>query len=252
MTFILEDYPCGERLIVEGNQLRVARSPHKVTLPLEYSPDLAYLTGYHLGDGYLENPTLKFNRVNTSSFELLYADEYKAQITQIILPIIKDNFGVDLHIHKRKYNLWIGRINCKVVHLFFHQILKVPIGKKGYFHVPEWILQKKEFLKEFISGFFDAEGSIFVDKRNKAGITLTNSNYQFLFTMRTLLTNNFGIEFGQIYAKNKQDVFEMKTQAKEIILRFCDEIGFRHPHKIEKMQECIKQLEKIHSRKHIT
>ena len=185
MSFLLTDYNRGEKLIFEGNQARVARSPYRVHLPSEYCPDLAYLAGYHLGDGYLEN--FKESE-EQGQFEILYSDEYKSQIEEVISAIMQKQFRIALNIHKRpRNNVWIGRITCKVIHLFLHQILGMPLGKKGNFQIPEWILSKEEFLNAFISGFFDAEGSIFMDKFNKAGICLTNSNYQFLTSIRTLL-----------------------------------------------------------------
>ncbi len=89
MSFLLTDYNRGEKLIFEGRHVRIARSPHRVKLPSHYSPDLAYLAGYHLGDGYLDN----YERVSRrGGFEILYADEYEKQITDVIAPIIKKNF----------------------------------------------------------------------------------------------------------------------------------------------------------------
>ncbi len=127
----------------------------------------------------------------------------------------------------------------------------MPLGRKGNFDVPDWVLQKRDFLRAFISGFFDAEGSIFIDKFKKPGICLTNTNYQFLVQIRELLSNYFQVNFGPIFRKHRQDAFEMKIRAKEVILLFCSEIGFRHPHKIEKMNECVRKLENTIARKHI-
>ncbi len=249
MSFLLTDYNRGEKLIFEGCHARIARSPHRVKLPSQYSPDLAYLAGYHLGDGYLDN----YEKVSRrGGFEILYVDEYEKQITDVISPIIKKNFEIAINIRKRPNNLWIGRVTCKAVHIFLHQILKMPLGRKGNFDVPDWVLKNREFLRAFISGFFDAEGSIFLDKFGKVSICLTNSNRSFLVQIQELLKIQFGIEFYPIYQKhNQNNGFEMKIRAKEIILRFCKEIGFRHPYKIEKMQECLKRLETVHSRKHL-
>lgn len=246
MAFSLSDYDVGEKLIVEGNCARVARSPHRVSLPQEYSADLAYLAGYHLGDGYLEN----FK--GGSSFEILYADEDERQIKEVISRIIQENFRILLRVRKRVDNVCIGRINCKVLHLFMHRILGMPLGSKGNFKIPGWVMRKRNFVRAFISGFFDAEGSIFIDCLGKTCICLTNSNYEVLFSIHTILKKEFGIQFGQIYRKNKQNAFEMKARAKEAILRFCAEIGFRHPNKIQKMQEVMGRLRDVHVRKRVT
>jgi len=245
MAFLLSDHHFGEKLIIENGQTRIARSPYKIALPLSYTPDLAYLTGYHLGDGYLYSH--KSNRTKPS-YEILYSDEYKRQIDSVIAPIFRKYFGVELHIHKRQNNVWIGRINCKVLHMFFNQVLRLPAGRKGNFSIPAWIFSEEKYIKEFISGFFDAEGSIFISKPERVSITLTNSNYWILHKIRDLLWTRFEIAFGKIYKKHKINVFEMKTSAKEVILRFCGEIEFRHPHKIEKMKEGLALLEQKHAR----
>jgi hypothetical protein len=245
MAFLLSNHHFGEKLIIENGQTRIARSQYRITLPVSYTPDLAYLTGYHLGDGYLYSH--KSNR-DKPAYEILYSDEHKCQIDSVIAPIFRKYFGVELHVHKRQNNVWIGRINCKVLHMFFNQILGLPAGRKEDFSIPEWVLLDNVFLKEFISGFFDAEGSIFISKPDRVSITLTNSNYQILQKIQNLLWTCFGIAFGKIYKKQNIDVFEMKTSAKEVILRFCDKIGFRHPHKIEKMKEGIALLEQKYAR----
>ena len=42
--------------------------------------------------------------------------------------------------------------------------LGVPIGIKKELKVPEWILEKKEFISGFLRGFFDTDGCIFCQK----------------------------------------------------------------------------------------
>lgn len=245
MAFLLRDYDRGEKIIQDSNSLRIARSPHRITIPTGYNSALAYLAGYHLGDGYLSN---YHNLQDKGRYELVYADEYKSQIEETLAPIFSKQFGVSLRIDKKKSNMWTGRINCKIIHMFLYQVLKMPMGRKGAFLIPEWILQDKHLLKSFISGFFDAEGSIFISNGRKANIALTNTNYLVLNHIRTLLAEQFGIFFGKIYKKHKIEVFEMRTNAKEIIIKFCKDIGFKHPHKQEKVKECLALLEKIHAR----
>ncbi len=245
MTFLLTDYSRGERIINDQGSLRIARSPYRVRIPLEYNTDLAYLAGYHLGDGFLSN---YHNLRDKGRYELVYADEYRSQIEETLVPIFNKQFGTQLKINKKKSNMWTGRINCKIVHMFMHQVLKMPMGRKGTFSIPPWTLQDNHLLKSFISGFFDAEGSIFISNGRKANIALTNTNYPVLSQIRTLLAERFGIFFGKIYKKHKIEVFEMRTSAKDIIMKFCNDIGFRHPNKIEKARDCLTLLDAINSR----
>ena len=77
------DYAYGEKIIIENNWMRVPRSPHKIRVPVRIDNDFAYLAGYHLGDGYLENYNHRYNRVGKGNFEITYADEDKAQIENI-------------------------------------------------------------------------------------------------------------------------------------------------------------------------
>lgn len=245
MPFVLEDYPVGEKIILEGQFARIARSPHIVKLPQNYTPDLAYLAGYHLGDGYLDD---FINRSKRSCFEVIYADEYKSQI-ELVSSIYQKEFGLPLNIIQGQGSVWKGRLNCKVLHIFLHQILGLPIGRKFFFKISEWVLANKIFIKEFICGFFDAEGSIFAYKRNGAAICLTNTNFDFLLSIKQLLKQNFGITFGVIYKKANQDAFEMKISSKAAIISFAKEIGFRHLNKVQVLQKVLALLQNVRPRR---
>src|ERR1041385_9106536 len=133
--FALENNSIGEKIIIEGNYARVARSPHRVKIPGEYSADLAYLAGYHLGDGYLDNP---LRRGRKQSHEVVYCDQYKEQM-QLVSSIFSKEFELPLVLVKKRDDAWVGRRNSKVIHIFLNKILMLPVGRKGTFTIPPWV-----------------------------------------------------------------------------------------------------------------
>lgn len=140
--------------------MRVARSPHKLRIPNELDPDLAYLTGYHLGDGYLDNIYKAFRRQGKEDYEINYADMDLEQL-KMINSIISDKFDFRLRISKRpNVNLWIARSECKVLHWYLNTKLGIPTGKRQSVRISRWILDEKDFIVAFLGGFYDAEGDV--------------------------------------------------------------------------------------------
>lgn len=154
------DYFSGEKIIIEQDFIRTARSHYKIKVP-RFNQNLAYLAGYHLGDGYLEDSQKTFLRTGRASFEITYADSDRDQI-KMIDAIFRTEFGVPLNIYNpNNANLWLGRFNsCKVLHWFLSEKLGLPVGKKKKISIPSWIPETEDFLSSFISGFFDAEADI--------------------------------------------------------------------------------------------
>lgn len=223
----------GENIILENNIARVPRSPYKIKLP-KIDSELAYLTGYHLGDGYLEDYEDNYNKNRKPNYEITYADKYKEQI-DIINSIFRNKFNINLIIYTHKnQQKWVGKIHSKVLVSFFNTVLNIPKGKRTKLEIPGWIFENKEFLRNFIAGFFDAEGCISLGKDKKFKLGMVNKDRQFLEELRDLIKQNFNVNFPSPYKKFNQDCWEMRTGSKINIKNFIKEINIRHPDKLIK------------------
>ena len=242
-------YGFGEDLIFENNFMRIAKSSHKIKIPKNLDQDLAYLSGYHLGDGYLED----FNKSNKnrgkSSYEITYADK-NIQQTNLINFIIKNKFAHELKIFKRPLvNSWIAKTNCKVLHWFLTKKLKLPMGYRNNIRIQKWIFSNKQFLSSFLSGFFDAEGdvgSFIIKGRNgkkygKIRIQLTQKDKNFLLRVKSVLQDKYNIK-SVIYKKSKQDTYVLKIDARNSVDLFREKIDFRNTVKKDKLRRLSKEI----------
>src|SRR3989344_8721801 len=76
-------YKEGEDILLENGCMRSNKSPHRLSYPQTLDNDLAYLSGYHLGDGYLEDINKTFKRRGKTGYEIVYADKDIEQIKLI-------------------------------------------------------------------------------------------------------------------------------------------------------------------------
>lgn len=236
------NYEIGEGILIENGLMSVNRSPYKLRFPLELDTDLAYLAGYHLGDGYLEDVKKTFARRAKAGYEILYADNNLDQIN-IISDIINNKFGFKLDIYKKSNeNLWIGRAaSCKVLHWFLNTKLNLPIGRRDKIEIPKWVLDKREFLANFMSGFFDADGDVSNTSNHSykiVRIQLTQKYKEILLLFKKLLYFNFNIK-SNISKKWKQNAWMLHIWGKNNSTIFKYEIGFRNNIKRHKLEEYL-------------
>jgi len=244
-----EEYLLGENIILKGNTARVPRSRHELNIPV-LDADLAYLAGYHLGDGYLEDSFKTFKRSGKGGYEISYADSDIKQI-ELINSIIKNKFGTGLTINKRPANnVWIGRIgSCKILHWFLHKKVGLQMGKKSKICIPKWILTNENFLAMFLSGFFDAEGDVskttnrrYKDKMYyRVKIQLTQKEKNILLEIKDVLRKLFAINC-DINKKWNQDAFTLRILSKKAVIRFRERINFRNMIKKEKLDKLISEV----------
>lgn len=114
--------------------------------------------------------------------------------------------------------------------------------------------QSSIFIKNMISGLFDADGSVIIQKAPNGinrGIVLTQSDKRMLQVVQNILLS-FGI-VSTIYRKSEKDVlssfpkgvFRCKQSwslriSRESFATFVEKIGFKHPEKREKSMSALK------------
>ncbi len=178
--------------------------------PLKKNGDLAELIGVILGDGYLrkhprtENLALLSNSNNTG-----FINRYSQ--------LIKKVFNKKPSIHKRKNS------NCTKISIYQKDISKrlgllAKAKRNQTIKFPEWISENKKYLKRYLRGLYEAEGSFCVHK--------PTYTYKFLFSNRnqSLLNNVYrGLKIlgfhphkskYQIQISRKEEVYEVKDLIK--------------------------------------
>ena len=223
--------------------MRVNKSPHKLKYPLELDFDLAYLVGYHLGDGYLEDAKKTLIRRGKSGYELVYADRDPNQII-IIKDIIAKKFGFELDVYRKSNeNVWIGRAaSCKTLHWFLNTKLNLPTGRRDKIEIPQWIFYKKHFLANFISGFFDADGDVNNTSNHSykiIRIQLTQKYKEILLQLKSILYTDFSIK-SNLSKKWNQNAWMLHIWGNTNAIKFREEINFRNEIKKQKLLHYLK------------
>ncbi|MDO8599994.1 MAG: LAGLIDADG family homing endonuclease [bacterium] len=153
----------------------LARKRSDIIIPRYYTSNLAEFFGIMLGDGKLSHYQVV---VTLGTKELLYV-EY-------VVNLIGELFGVRPKIGIRKNgfrDIYLGSIELtgwlQKEGLVFNKVL-------SQVDAPKWIFKKKEYLKRFLRGFFDTDGSVY-KLRFGIQISFTNKAAPLLQSVRRAL-----------------------------------------------------------------
>jgi len=200
------------------------------------SEKLAELLGNSMGDGSLEYAKRK--RFQLRGHETEDREHYQKFIIPtfneiIALPLAGKTVGT-ITDHKR--NSYGISIESKVV-VEFLKNHGLPTGDKKELSIPVWIRQNEKFLKAFLRGLFDTDGSIYFSKNYSAksnhhkatrlvlGMTskkLINQIHKSLLSMgfHPYLIKPFKSK------TNKRYAYRVQISKKEDIIKWVEEIGF--------------------------
>lgn len=143
----ISKYSLLSKIIKKLKFISAYASPHIIKIPKKLNKDLAYLCGYHMGDG----------SISKNGLTIYYMDSKK--YLNMISGIYQKLFGIKLSIKKdRIKNGFNGTTTSKALAYILHYCLEMPIGKKPRLHFPKWVNNKLK--KDFISGYLDAEFGI--------------------------------------------------------------------------------------------
>lgn len=146
--------------------------------PFKRSGNLAELIGEILGDGHIEKfPRTESLTIACNSNNLGLVDRYA--------DLVKKFF--DKKPYVKKVDKEKNCIRIRVYQKNISKRLGIPTGDRGksVIHIPSWIVGNKNFLKRYLRGLYEAEGSFCVHK--------PTCTYKFLFGNRneSLLDNVF-------------------------------------------------------------
>jgi DNA-binding transcriptional regulator WhiA len=198
-----------------------------ITIPTEYSGDLAEFFGIMLGDGHLSHFQVT---VTLGSKELAYAEYVAVLMGKVFGPagtISKlDNGYRTVYIGSVQATRWLqseGLVSDKV---------------KSQVDAPSWIFENQIYRERFLRGFFDTDGSIYKLKFGMQ-ISLTNYSEPLLASLqRMLLELNY-----RVSAMSLHRVYITKMGD---IVRFFNEIAPKNPKHNERFLGFLAYHESLH------
>ncbi|MCK9352040.1 MAG: LAGLIDADG family homing endonuclease [Candidatus Paceibacterota bacterium] len=177
-----------------------------IKIPARRTLELAEFFGVMLGDGHVsEFQTV----VSLGTKEMLYAEYVRTLMEKLFttkakVGIRKDGYK-DVYISSVELSRWLQKEG-----LVFNKVAS-QVG------VPKWIFQKDIFMKAFLRGFFDTDGSVY-HLRYGIQISLTNKSLPLLVSLQKML---FKLEYkpseissGKVYITNRAEVFRFFTEIK--------------------------------------
>jgi DNA repair protein RadA len=188
---------------------------HKsITIPNKLNPNIAQILGYLIGDGNLCANSLRFR-------------DSRNQVLEEYGKIFQRTFNLGGSITKlRNKNCFQLEISNKSVSRLFNYL------KNNYFTISK---SKRECVKAFLRGIFDAEGSITNNK-----LSLTNKNKQLLEFCKLLL-----LRFGIHSQVNKHTNNTFRLLVIRDIEKFFTLIGLTALDKVGKLRKLSSEREMI-------
>ncbi len=197
----------------------------KTELPKIMNKQLAFLLGALVAEGSFHQ-----NKIIFSNKDLEYYNECKKAF--------ENNFkGISFYEREIKGN-------CKEFEVYHQNVVKFikNIGLKAVKsdkkEIPFSILRsKKEFVKEFVKGLFEGDGSIryIQDKRHQGkSLQLTyDSKSKKLISQLKILLLNFGITTIKPYKDKRNDCYKLIIPGVNNVKKFKEQIGFYSKRKKE-------------------
>jgi len=150
----------------------VKNEPRRVRLPSSLTRRVSELLGILAGDGHVS--LLKY-QVSVCGHKQLDR-EY---IVGHVAPLIESVFGAEPFV-RDNYTTVYCRFYSKPVVLMLNREYEVPLGKKkGHLRIPKKVFENALFLKDYIRGLFDTDGSIYRHHKNDAAIDITSMSPRF-------------------------------------------------------------------------
>lgn len=179
------------------------RKGKRVKFPIKVDNDFAYFLGYLMGDGFLGGLKTNTNKKRGNPFYTVRFASYNREFAKdCLLPKFERIFNVKGTIFNLNSNCYDCHINSKIISVFLNKICGMPYGKKkGKLHVSKIISDSTNTIKQnFIAGFFDADGYIYVKNKD---IAISQGDKGILEEI-ALLLQSIGIETRKIYTQHKE------------------------------------------------
>ncbi|MEK7173893.1 MAG: LAGLIDADG family homing endonuclease [Patescibacteria group bacterium] len=152
-----------------------AQRRNDITLPKNYSPELAEFFGIMLGDGKLSYYQVMVTLGNKEMAYVEYVCDKMEKLFCVRPKVAVRNTGYRVvYLGSRDVSNWLQSEG-----LVYNKVL-------SQVNAPQWIFMKKEFMKKFLKGFFDTDGSIY-KLRYGLQLSFTNASMPLLKSLRGIL-----------------------------------------------------------------
>ncbi len=217
-----------------------------ITLPEKLDEDLAYLLGFHLGDGHMKQAMGKTGLDSVIFYDGHSVNEF-THYQDNLLPLIKRLFNCDCKIDIIKdSNSLRTRIGSRAVIDFLHLQCELPIGPKDNARIPKIILEATKNIQcTFLRGLADTDMSLVFKNRHK-DINYypvidysTKSEYLFLGILKMLKGMGYPLHFGfkksSRYGKTQpHHLYYFQINGVKNLEKWMREIGFSSHNQLTK------------------
>ena len=135
-------------------------------MPSLRSRKLAEEIGWHIGDGSMNSYLNKGNLKGLYSLRGHIKDDL-SHYQQRVIPAYSHLFNINIHLNKMPsygvcgFQVWSDDL------IKFKTKLGLPLGKKTHIEIPKFILIDRSLYSSFVRGFFDTDGCLYLEHKNK-------------------------------------------------------------------------------------
>ena len=210
-----------------------------ITLPKELDENLAYLLGFHLGDGHMRQYTRSFGTLESTIFYDGHSINEFQHYEINICPLIKKlfNYKCKIVIRRNSNNLRVI-IGSRAIVDFMHLQCGLPLGSKDNATIPKIIKNSNVKIKRaFLRGLADTDFSLTFKKRVKTDyypvITFQTSCKSLYKNTKELLIN-LGFRIVHNYRKSYRydkvhDSYYIQISGRSQLKKWIKEVGFSSP-----------------------
>jgi len=202
------------------------------------SERLAEFIGIMMGDGY--NTYGETSVAGNSETDRAYLLNY-------VSPMIEELFGIrPKTIFRKDQKTMYLKVTC-IAFCKFLGTLGLPIGPKKQLEIPKWILKNEKFMKSFLRGLVDTDGSLAIKRKYRRDpyypvINIHTKHGGFAKQIAEWLEKqNFRLWCGPEVHKGRAGyrttiVHRVQLSGDKALGLWIDNIGFSNPHNIEKVE----------------
>jgi len=136
-----------------------------VKLPKILTPQLAYETGVHIGDGCLSNL-----RSRSHVYRIIYSGNSRNEIPffeHALKPLLKNIYNKNVRVASVRKNECRIEFGSKAIFQFKNQILGLPVGPKSEVSIPTNIFSNEKLAMNCLRGIADTDFSLAFLKKHK-------------------------------------------------------------------------------------
>jgi len=187
----------------------------------DFSDDFAEFVGIILGDGHIGTGQIWIY------FDSIMEKEYVDYVKKLLKSLFKVSPGIRQRTNQNTIELFISSVD--LINYLRSKGLFNSNKVKSQVDVPSWLFNKDSYLKSFLRGFFDTDGSIYLLKFG-VQMSFSNCSIPLLRSTRRIL-----LKLG--YYPSNVSNYKLYLTRKPDLYRYIKEIGMNNPHHLERAKK---------------